>query len=200
MNNKYDNKNLTNNINYPKYYKEILQKSKEMDFNQLSNIDDCLFLSTIVASKIDANILELGTASGLATSWILKSMSKNSKLISVENNESLINIAKQYLQEDKRDEFILKDGEDVIDSLQKDSFDLIFADTWPGKYNHLEQTLDLLKVGGIYLIDDMKRQDNWPNGHEQKVENLIEYLENREDFIVCKINYFTGLVVCTKII
>ena len=83
--------------------------------------------------------------------------------------------------------------------MEKESFDFIFADTWPGKYNHLEQTLNLLKIGGIYLIDDMKRQDNCPKGHEKKVEDLISYLENRDDFNICKINAFSGVVICTKL-
>jgi len=199
MNTNYDNINFKNKNKYPSQYNNILKESKKLDFNQLSNVDDCIILSTLVSSKINAKILELGTASGLATSWILKAMCTNSKLISVENNEILINIAKKYLQKDTRVEFILDDGENVIDNLEKESFDFIFADTWPGKYNHLEQTLNLLKIGGIYLIDDMKRQDNWPKGHEKKVEDLICYLENRDDFNICKINAFSGVVICTKL-
>lgn len=46
-----------------------------------------------------------------------------------------------------------------------ESMDLIFADTWPGKYKHLEGTLSLLKKGG--LIDDMIAQDNWAYGYEK---------------------------------
>lgn len=76
--------------------------------------------------------------------------------------------------------------------------DFIFADTWPGKYNHIEETLLLLKQGGIYLIDDMLPQDNWPEGHNEKVNNLIRYLENREDIILTRLCWSTGIMICTK--
>ncbi|WP_139458813.1 hypothetical protein [Bathymodiolus thermophilus thioautotrophic gill symbiont] len=78
------------------------------------------------------------------------------------------------------------------------SIDFIFADTWPGKYNYLEELLNLLKGGGIYLIDDMLPQENWPEGHNIKADNLIQYLENREDFNCVKLNWSTGIIICTK--
>jgi len=82
---------------------------------------------------------------------------------------------------------------------KKKSIDFIFADTWPGKYNHLEETLELLKTGGIYLIDDMLPQENWPKGHSQKAEKLLTYLENREDVLLTKLCWSTGIVICTKL-
>ena len=49
-------------------------------------------LKTLVASKKSCRILELGTGSGLATSWILQGMDKNAHLITVENNPALMEI------------------------------------------------------------------------------------------------------------
>ncbi|MEV6503507.1 hypothetical protein [Streptomyces prunicolor] len=34
-------------------------------------------------------------------------------------------------------------------------FDLVFADTWPGKFTYLERALDLVAPGGTYLIEVM---------------------------------------------
>jgi predicted O-methyltransferase YrrM len=75
---------------------------------------------------------------------------------------------------------------------------LIFADAWPGKYSEIEEVLTLLHHGGFYVIDDMSQQPNWPVGHEKNVERLIDYLENRSDLNLTKMNWSTGLVVCTK--
>ena len=77
-------------------------------------------------------------------------------------------------------------------------FDLIFADAWPGKYSEINEILDLVKVGGFYIIDDMLTQPNWPEGHQENVNKLIEYLENREDFHLTKMNWSTGIIIATK--
>ncbi|MFB0907398.1 MAG: hypothetical protein QMB03_03790 [Spirosomataceae bacterium] len=61
------------------------------------------------------------------------------------------------------------DGSEWIKSYSGDKFDLIFADAWPGKYSELKETLNLLKVGGFYVIDDMTQQPNWPDGHDKNV-------------------------------
>ena len=65
--------------------------------------------------------------------------------------------------------------------------DLIFADTWPGKYHYLDEALACLKVGGFYVIDDMKIRSDWSQEHNSKVCNLIEHLSGRSDLIVAKL-------------
>jgi len=183
---------------YPKYFQEIMEVTKNIGFEQLSDNQLGSFLSTLITSKPNSKILELGTGSGLSTVWILNGMDKNSTLQTVDNDEQLVNIAKQYLSDDKRVEFFIENGEDLILRTKPNSIDFIFADTWPGKYNHLEETLNLLKSGGIYLVDDMLPQENWPDGHNIKVDNLIQYLENRDDLICTKLNWSTGIIICTK--
>jgi len=189
---------MKNNIVYPKKYNKILNETLELGFNQLSDENLGALLSTLVSSKRNSKILELGTGSGLSTAWILDGMDENSLLLTVDNDETLVNIAKKYLKDDKRVQFFIENGEDLILRLEPNSIDFIFADTWPGKYNHLEETLNLLKKGGIYLIDDMLPQDNWPKGHEEKVNNLIRFLENRKDINCVKLNWASGIIICTK--
>lgn len=94
---------------------------------------------------------------------------------------------------------MLGKGEDLILNIEKNTIDFNFADTWPGKYNHLDETLSLLKVGGIYIIDDMLPKGNWPEGHSIKVNTLIQDLENRKDFLLTKLCWSTGIIIFTKI-
>ena len=77
-------------------------------------------------------------------------------------------------------------------------FDLIFADAWPGKYSELDEILEFLTVGGIYIIDDMLAQPNWPKGHDDLVNELIEKLENRDDLQLTKLNWSTGIIIAVK--
>jgi len=80
----------------------------------------------------------------------------------------------------------------------KETFDLIFADTWPGKYDHLEDALALLKRGGLYVIDDMLPQPNWPDGHAANVAALIQQLESRPDLVPAKLRWATGIIIAAK--
>jgi predicted O-methyltransferase YrrM len=134
---------------YPSGYLEILAETEKIKFNQLSDTHLGLFLATLCASKPDGRFLELGTGTGLSTSWILHGMDSTSTLKTIDSEESLVQIAKRYLDDDQRVSFVVGKGEDLIVNTEPNSIDFIFADTWPGKYNHLAETLLLLKKGGI---------------------------------------------------
>ena len=190
---------MKNNVDVlPTGFKEIERATKKLDFDQLSDPLLGTLLSTLAASKPKGKFLELGTGSGFSTSFLLHGMDKESSLISIDNEPTLVSIAEKYLGTDNRVKFIVGNGEDLILETKNESMDFVFADTWPGKYNHLEETLNLLKIGGIYLIDDMLPQDNWPEGHSIKANNLFNYLERRKDFVITKMCWSTGIIICTK--
>lgn len=184
--------------NFPKKFKKIQDATQESGFDQASGPLLGSLLSTLVATKPNGKLLELGTGSGISTAWMLQGMDKESTLKTIDNEKELVSIAKKHLGHDKRVEFIVGAGEGLILETKKASIDFIFADTWPGKYNHLEQTLDLLKVGGIYLIDDMLPQENWSEEHRIKADNLGNYLANRKDFLMTRMCWSTGIIICTK--
>ena len=94
---------------------------------------------------------------------------------------------------------ICADANVWIQNNQHQKFDLIFADAWPGKYERLEETLSLLKTGGFYIIDDMRSQPNWPEGHELNVEKLVNHLYTRNDIRLTVLNWSTGIIIVTKI-
>jgi predicted O-methyltransferase YrrM len=62
----------------------------------------------------------------------------------------------------------------------------------------LEDALNMLNPGGLYIIDDMLPQPNWPEGHDQKALNLVAELEQREELVLTKLHWATGIVVCVK--
>ena len=76
-------------------------------------------------------------------------------LLTGENDEHLFSIARRHLGADPRATFVSADGNVFLREAARASFDLIFADTWPGKYENLESALSLLKEGGLYVVDDM---------------------------------------------
>jgi len=134
----------------------------------------------------------------LSTAWILHGMDSSSFLTTIDSDEDVVSIAKKHLGNDDRAKFIVGESGELIENTEPNSIDFIFADAWAGKYSHVEKTLSLLKTGGIYLIDDMLPRDSWPEGHNEKANNLVHYLENRDDIIMTKMSWLTGIVFCTK--
>jgi predicted O-methyltransferase YrrM len=102
------------------------------------------------------------------------------------------------LGHDNRLKLVLSDGEDWINQNNGLKFDYIFADTWHGKYLMLDEVLDMLNIGGLYIVDDMLPQPNWPEGHDVKAINFEKYLESREDLTLTKLNWATGIVIAVK--
>lgn len=183
----------------PIIHSEIVRKSREIGFTMPSDMYIGTFLKTLVSSKPAGRFLELGTGIGLSLSWMIDGMDDDSILITIDNDPELTAIARQYFGTDTRVNSICEDGTTWINAYRGEAFDLIFADAWPGKYSEIDEVLNLLKIGGFYVIDDMKVQPNWPEGHAEHVDRLVAYLESRNDFNITKMNWSTGLILAVRI-
>jgi predicted O-methyltransferase YrrM len=186
------------NQRIPVTYLDIDKATKENGFTMPSDILTCSFLRTLAASKPKSKFLELGTGTGLSTSWILDGMDEHSTLVSFDNERALLNIAQSFLGFDARLTLLEVDGEDWVKNNVGQKFDFIFADTWHGKYLLLDEVLEMLNKGGFYIVDDMLPQANWPDGHQEKAINFVKYLETRDDLLLTKQNWATGIIVAVK--
>lgn len=190
--------NDSNILDIPAIHKHIVHKSEEIGFTMPSDLYVGSLLKTLIASKPKGRFLEIGTGIGLSLSWMIEGLDVDSKLLSVDNNQNLTDIAASFFRDNEQVELICQDGTQWLKEYKGSKFDLIFADAWPGKYSEIDQVLKLIKVGGFYVIDDMKKQPNWPEGHENYVHELVEYLERRDDFQITKMNWSTGLILAVK--
>ncbi len=186
------------NLNMPIKYEVLLNKSKEIGFTMATDPKAGSLLRTLTASKPNGNFLELGTGVGLSLVWMLDGMDKNAKVTSIDSDAELIRIAKSYFDDDSRIELVCGDAGKWLNTYNDEPFDLIFADAWPGKYSHLDRALGLLNKGGFYVIDDMERQPNWPEGHEEKAVALAVHLNERDDIKITNMDWSTGLMIAVK--
>jgi|SRR5690242_2755577 len=191
---------MTDEINQwiPDSYFHIDKATKENGFTMPSDILTCSLLRTLATSKPASKFLELGTGTGLSTSWILDGMDNDSTIISFDNDESLLQIARTFLGKDKRLDLVHADGEQWVKGNLGKKFDYVFADTWHGKYLLLDEVLEMVNKGGFYIVDDMLPQPNWPKGHQEKATDFVKYLENRGDFIITKQHWATGIIIAVK--
>jgi len=182
----------------PPTYLEINSITKNFDFSQASDILTCSLLKTLATSKPNGKFLELGTGTGLSTSWILSGMNSTSTLTSIDNDAKLLSVAQDFLGNDERLKLINSDAGQWIRKNLGQSFDCIFADTWYGKYLLLDETLSMLNVGGFYIIDDMLPQPNWSSRHGEDAINLVNVLKSKTNFTLTTLAWSTGVIVMVK--
>ncbi|MEO6287644.1 MAG: class I SAM-dependent methyltransferase [Dyadobacter sp.] len=192
---------MTQDINQPKppAYTSIDEETKQSGFTMASDIHVCSLLKTLAAAKPGSKLLELGTGTGLSTAWILAGMDPSSTLVSIDNDARFLDIAANHLGGDPRLTLVHSDGADWVDNNKDEKYDYIFADTWHGKYLLLDEVLNMLNPGAFYIIDDMLPQPNWPEGHDIKALNLLEYLDSRTDLALTRQVWATGIVIAVKV-
>jgi predicted O-methyltransferase YrrM len=176
----------------------IWQSTRSLGFSMASEPLTGSLLRTLAAAKPAASFLELGSGTGLSTAWLLYGMDAQSQLVTMDNDEAVLRVLREHLGADARLKVVCADGDDFVHSLRGQQFDFIFADTWAGKYRLLDEVLAMLRPAGMYVIDDMLAQPNWPDGHAQKAAALIACLEQRDDLIVTKLSWASGLVIAVK--
>jgi predicted O-methyltransferase YrrM len=172
--------------------------TERIGFTLASESKTGALLRTLAASKPGGRLLELGTGTGVGTAWVLDGMDADSRLISVDSDPQAQAVAARHLGGDPRVTFHLGDGGAFLEQAGESRFDLIYADAWPGKFTHLDIALSLLRVGGIYFIDDLLPQPNWPDGHAAQVAPLIADLENRRGFIATRLAWASGLMIVVR--
>lgn len=118
----------------------------------------------------------------------------------VDNEPKWLEVARRHLEGDPRVQIVCADGDEFLRQAAKQlkRYDLVFADMWSGKYRLLDLALGLLAPGGMYVIDDMLPQANWPEGHDAKVQRLMDELGERADLRVCSLLWSCGVVIATK--
>jgi predicted O-methyltransferase YrrM len=182
----------------PRALAAIQARTAELNFDMASEPRTGALLQMLAASKPGGRFLELGTGTGIATAWILSGMDSASTLISIDTDEQLQAVAREALCHDARLKLLSHDGAAFLWRQPKKSFDLVFADAIPGKYEALDEALAIVKPGGYYVIDDMLPQPNWPEGHAEKVPALIDRLAADPRFVMLPLVWSSGVVVLVR--
>jgi len=185
-------------LNPPLMLPAILDRTAALAFSMPSEPRTGAMLRVLAAAKPGGRLLELGTGTGLSTAWLLDGMDQDAKLISVDIDPESQAVAHAILGSDPRLEIVTADAADFLRRQVNASFDLVFADAMLGKYELLDEALALLRPGGIYVIDDMLPQANWPQNHAQRVPRLVADLAARPAFRVVSLAWSSGLVVAVR--
>ena len=182
----------------PEAIQRIVADTEAVSFNMVSEPKVGALLAALAASKPAGRFLELGTGTGHGTAWLLAGMDGASTLDTVDTDDRVVAVARRHLGTDSRVRFHVMDGADFLRDAKPAEFDFIYADAWPGKFSQLGEALALLRPGGVYVIDDLLPQANWPEGHAPKVPALINDIERRDEFATVRLAWASGLMLVVR--
>jgi predicted O-methyltransferase YrrM len=155
-------------------------------------------LAVLAASKPGGRLLELGTGVGAGTAWLLDAMTDDATLTSVELDPTVRAVAAARLGDDPRLKLVERDAAEWLTTYDGPRFDLAYVDCRPGKFTHLDQLIDLLNPGALYLGDDLLLQPTWPEDHQERVDAFLDHLPHQRRLRPVVMSWASGLVVAAR--
>jgi predicted O-methyltransferase YrrM len=166
-------------------FKEIEEYATEYNVPIINKISGSLLIEA-VKTKQPKSILEIGTAIGYSALLMAHYMPKDSKIITIEQDATRIDIAYDYIARAGRTEQIqLLDGDASNILLQLEgTFDMVFIDAAKAQYlDYLSKIIDKLSIGAVVIADNvlfrgMVMSEEPPlRRYKTIVKRLKEYLE-----------------------
>lgn len=121
-------------------------------------------LRTLVTALKPMEILEVGTAVGYSALLMAEVMPQEGHITTIEKYEKRIPQARENFRRAKREAQILLlegDAGEIIPTLPRESYALIFMDAAKGQYMHwLPGILRLLAPGGMLVSDNVLQEGN----------------------------------------
>ena len=103
-------------------------------------------------------ILEIGTYTGYSAICLAEGLTENGKLTTIDINEELEDIAREFIQKanlENKIEYIIGDAMQIVPQLDE-QYDLVFIDADKKNYcNYYHLVFDKVKPGGYILADNV---------------------------------------------
>ena len=180
------------------YRKDIVVDELEKETKALGKVaqmqiakEQGQFLEIIVKISKAKLCLEIGRFTGLSTLFMARGLPSDGKIVTVDNSEEYLPLAKKYWDKDgltSKIESIIGAGTEVMQSLidRQHIFDLIFIDADKNNYpNYYELSLSLIPTNGIIIIDNMLWHgdvaDNSKNDSQTKTIRDLNHKINSDE-------------------
>lgn len=155
----YINSLISYDCEFTAYYDKIEKSRHYVDLQPAITKGAGKLLSLLVRLINAKQVLEIGTAVGYSSHWIVSGLQKTGgHLITIDNHQRTSKEALQNFENSKIDdyvEFINEDAQDVLPALASNYFDIVFLDCSKALYTPLyNQIYRILKKGGLFVIDD----------------------------------------------
>lgn len=185
-------------VRVPAALPAIVDATLALRFPYASNLEFGPLLRMLAASKPRGRLLEVGTGTGVGTSWLLDGMDATARLVTVERNPDVQAVAKKHLGDDPRVTFVLGDAAEYLRAAPAASVDLLFADGGVGKGRDLDLGLRVVAPGGLYIGDDLRQHLMQENGRAERMRAFEAALQARPDFAVVKLDWSSGVILAAR--
>ncbi|MEE1102167.1 MAG: O-methyltransferase [Agathobacter sp.] len=170
------------------------------------------FLKLLLAMQKPMRILEVGTAVGFSAILMAEYGPKNCEIVTIENYDKRIPIAKEnFIRANKEEQITLLEGDaSIVLPTIEEPFDMIFMDAAKGQYiNFMPEVFRLLKVGGVLVSDNVLQDGDIIESHfvverrnrtiyKRMREDLYELTHN-DNLVTSVMPIGDGITVSTKI-
>ena len=192
--------------------KEILEHNKTLGNLQRMQISEIQghFLQLIIKITNSKKCLEIGTFTGFSSLTMALALPKEGKIITLDHDYEIIKVAKSFFKKSQLEKTITPIVGPALESLRqmlknKEIFDLIFIDADKENYiNYFDISLDLVKKGGIILVDNVFwHGDVYNKNKNDKKTNIIRefnlHVKNDKRVEKFILPLGDGLTICKKV-
>ena len=169
------------------------------------------FLKLLLAIQKPMRILEVGTAVGFSAILMTQYAPADCKIVTIENYEKRIPVAKENFKRACKDEQItLLEGDamQILPTLSGE-FDMIFMDAAKGQYiNFMPDILRLLKSGGVLVSDNVLQDGDIIESHYvverrnrtiyKRMREYMYELTHNEELVTAVLPVGDGITVSAK--
>ncbi len=192
--------------------KDILKHNDSLGDLQRMQISETQahLLQLIIMISNAKNCLEIGTFTGFSSLSMALALPNNGQITTLDHDNKIVEVAKKFFKKAELDKKILTIVAPALDSLKKLTknnkfFDLIFIDADKDNYiNYFNLSLDLIKRGGIIIIDNVFwHGDVYDKTNNDKKTNIIRkfnlYVKNDKRVEKFILPLGDGLTICKKL-
>ncbi len=192
--------------------KDILKHNDSLGDLQRMQISETQahLLQLIIMITNAKNCLEIGTFTGFSSLSMALALPNNGQITTLDHDNKTVEVAKKFFKKAELDKKILTIVAPALDSLKKLAknnkfFDLIFIDADKDNYiNYFNLSLDLIKRGGIIIIDNVFwHGDVYDKTNNDKKTNIIRkfnlYVKNDKRVEKFILPLGDGLTICKKL-
>ncbi|HEY3505247.1 MAG TPA: class I SAM-dependent methyltransferase [Actinocatenispora sp.] len=155
-------------------------------------------LRTLASGKPGGTLLELGTGVGVGTAWLLDGMDDRARLTTIEGRADRSALAREAIGDDPRVSFVTTPVGPWLGDYHGPALDLVFVDTYRGKYVERGQLLDRLAPGGFYVGDDLLPQPTWAPDQASYVDAFLDEVTRDPTLSVTVLDWSSGLLLATR--
>ena len=189
-----------------------IEKEALRDFVPIIRKEMQSFLKLLLAMQKPMRILEVGTAVGFSAVLMAEYAPKGCQIVTIENYEKRIPIAKaNFERAGKKEQITLLEGDatEILPQLEG-QFDMIFMDAAKGQYiNFMPQVLRLLKTGGVLVSDNVLQDGDIIESHYiverrnrtiyKRMREYLYELTHSDELVTAVMPIGDGITVSTKL-